>query len=66
MTNRQNSGGAGVIFQFDSGGYYYGRGCYYCRGCYYDRGCYYGRGCYYDLIPTPKRAIEECQMPIIQ
>jgi hypothetical protein len=21
---------------------------------------------YYDLIPTPKKAIEECQMPIIQ
>jgi hypothetical protein len=29
--------------------------------CYYSRGCYYGRGCY-DLIPTPKNAIEECQM----
>jgi len=48
MTNRQNSDGAGVIFQFGSGG------------------CYYGRGCYYDPIPTPKKAIEECQMPIIQ
>ena len=22
--------------------------------------------CYYDLIPTPRKAIEECQMPIIQ
>ena len=30
------------------------------------RVCYYGRGCYYDLIPTPRKAIEECQMPIIQ
>ena len=26
--------------------------------------CYYGRGCCYDLIPTPRKAIEECQMPI--
>jgi hypothetical protein len=24
------------------------------------------RGCYYDLIPTPKKTIEECKMPIIQ
>jgi hypothetical protein len=52
MTNRQNSDGAGVIFRF-------GLGKLYCRGCYY------GRGFYYDLIPTPKKAIEECQMPII-
>ena len=56
MTNRQNSDGAGVI----SGSANFGLGGCYCRRCYY------GRGCYYDLIPTPKKAIEECQMPIIQ
>jgi hypothetical protein len=38
----------------------FGSGGWYCRGCYY------GRGCYYDLIPTPEKTIEECQMSIIQ
>ena len=43
-----------------SGSAKFGSGGWYCRGCYY------GRGYYYDLIPTPKKAIAECQMPIIQ
>jgi hypothetical protein len=43
-----------------SGSAKFGSGGWYCRGCYY------GRGCYYDLIPTPRKSIKECQMPIIQ
>ena len=56
MTNRQNSDGAGVIFRF--GKVRLGR-------VILQRVLLWQR-IYYDMIPTPRKAIEEYQMPIIQ